>query len=54
MVKKDLKKKMRLGKKTRQNRRVPTFVTIRSKRKVQANTKTRVWRTEKIKARDKE
>ena len=54
MVKKDLKKKMRLGKKTRQNRRVPTFAAIRSKRKVQVNPKSRTWRTEKIKKRDKE
>lgn len=54
MVKKDLKKKMRLGKKARQNRRVPTFAMIRTKRKVQTNPKTRNWRTEKIKKKDKE
>ena len=54
MVKKDLKKKMKLGKKNRQNRKVPTFAAIRSKRKVQTNPKTRNWRTEKISKKDKE
>jgi len=54
MVKKDLNKKMRLGKKKKQNRRVPTFATIRSNKKVQSNSHVRNWRTEKIKAKDKE
>ncbi len=54
MVKKDLRKKMRLGKKNRQNRRVPTFAMIRTKRKVQSNPKIRKWRNEKIKRVDKE
>ncbi|MFA5050415.1 MAG: 50S ribosomal protein L39e [Candidatus Micrarchaeia archaeon] len=54
MVKKNLRKKLRLGKKTRQNRRIPTFVAIRTKRKVQNNTKTRTWRTEKIGKSEKE
>ena len=54
MVKKDLNRKKRLAKKTRQNRKVPVFATIRSKRKVQTNPRSRVWRTDKINKKDKE
>ena len=43
------KKKERLAKATKQNRRLPIFVTIRTKRKVQTNNKNRNWRTEKLK-----
>lgn len=41
-------KKKRLGKKTRQNRRMPVFVTVRTKRKVRWNNQSRNWRTDKI------
>jgi large subunit ribosomal protein L39e len=44
--------KMRLAKKTRQNRRVPMFAIIRSKRKVRNNPKQRNWRTDKLKTRN--
>lgn len=54
MTKKSPRKKSRLGKKNRQNRRVPTFVMIRTKRKVQNNPRSRNWRTDKIKKKDKE
>lgn len=51
MTKKTLLKKKRLGKATRQNRRLPVFVAIRTKRKVTQNNKRRAWRTQKLKAR---
>ncbi|MBN2122402.1 50S ribosomal protein L39e [Candidatus Micrarchaeota archaeon] len=41
-------KKKRLGKKTRQNRRLPVFVTVRTERKVRWNNRSRNWRTDKI------
>ena len=44
--------KLRLAKKTRQNRRVPVFAVIRSKRKVRDNPKQRNWRTDKLKTRN--
>jgi large subunit ribosomal protein L39e len=45
---KSLEKKKKLGKKTRQNKRMPVFVTVRTKRKVMWNNQSRNWRTEKI------
>lgn len=48
MGKKDLNKKKRLAKAERKNRRLPVFVTIRTKRKVQWNIKRRNWRTDKL------
>jgi large subunit ribosomal protein L39e len=54
MGKKNIRKKMRLAKKTRQNKRLPIFVTVRTKRKVMRNNRSRNWRTEKLKAREKE
>ncbi len=41
-------RKKRLGKKEKQNRRLPVFVTIRTKRKVMHNNRNRNWRTDKI------
>ncbi len=41
-------KKQRLGKKTKQNKRMPVFVTVRTKRKVMHNNRSRNWRTDKI------
>ncbi|MFH2105870.1 MAG: 50S ribosomal protein L39e [Candidatus Micrarchaeota archaeon] len=49
MSKKDSEKKGRLAKAKKQNRRLPIFVTIRTKRKVQANNSRRNWRRDKIK-----
>jgi len=48
MGKKGLGKKMRLAKAERQNKRLPVFITIRTKRKVQSNNKKRNWRTDKL------
>ncbi|MFA6530723.1 MAG: 50S ribosomal protein L39e [Candidatus Micrarchaeia archaeon] len=48
MGKKTLTKKMRLVKAERQNKRLPVFITIRTKRKVQSNNQRRNWRTEKL------
>ncbi|MBD3389897.1 50S ribosomal protein L39e [Candidatus Micrarchaeota archaeon] len=45
---KSREKKKRLGRKTKQNRRLPVFVTIRTKRKILWNNKSRNWRTDKI------
>jgi len=50
---KSLAKKKRLGKKTKQNKRLPVFVTVRTKRKVVWNNKNRNWRTDKMKAKEK-
>ncbi len=49
---KELTKKMRLAKAERQNKRLPVFVTIRTKRKVQANNKRRTWRTDKLRIKE--
>jgi large subunit ribosomal protein L39e len=51
MTKKTLLKKKRLGKATRQNRRLPVFVAIRTKRKITHNSRRRAWRTQKLGAR---
>lgn len=48
MGKKSLNKKKRLAKAERQNRRLPPFVMLRTKRKVQSNNKRRNWRTDKL------
>ena len=52
MGKKTIGKKMKLAKAERQNKRLPVFVTIRTKRKVQANNKKRVWRTDKLRIKE--
>ncbi len=52
MSKKTLAKKMRLAKAERQNKRLPVFVTIRTKRKVTSNSKRRNWRTEKLRIKE--
>ncbi len=51
MTKKTFLKKKRLGKATKQNRRLPVFVAIRTKRKVTQNPKRRAWRTDKLGAK---
>jgi large subunit ribosomal protein L39e len=49
MGKKTLTKKLRLAKAERQNKRLPLFVTIRTKRRLYMNIKRRNWRTDKLK-----
>lgn len=48
MGKKELSKKLKLAKAERQNKRLPVFITIRTKRKLQTNEKRRNWRTQKL------
>lgn len=52
MGKKTLRKKMKLAKAERQNKRLPVFITVRTKRKVQANNQKRTWRTEKLRIKE--
>lgn len=52
MGKKSLTKKKRLARAERQNKRLPVFVTIRTKRKVQSNNSRRNWRTSKLRIKD--
>lgn len=52
MSKKSLTKKMRLSKATRRNKRLPVFVTIRTKRRLQQNPFRRDWRTDKLRIRE--
>jgi large subunit ribosomal protein L39e len=52
MSKKTQKKKAMLGKKNKQNKRIPLFVVAKTKRKVTANNKTRQWRTKKLKIKE--
>jgi len=40
--------KVRLGKKARQNRRVPLFVAAKTKRRVTTNRMQRNWRRQKL------
>lgn len=48
MGKKTLAKKQRLAKAENQNRRLPPFVYLRSKRRFTQNNVRRNWRTEKL------
>ncbi len=52
MAKNNLETKLRLGKKTRQERGVPVFAVVRSKRKVRTNPKRRNWRRDKMNTRN--
>ncbi len=52
MGKKSALKKKRLGKAGKQNRRMPVFVTVRTKRKVLWNNRRREWRTSKLRIKD--
>ena len=47
-----MNKKKMLAKAERQNKRLPVFVTIRTKRKVTANSQRRNWRTEKLRIKE--
>jgi large subunit ribosomal protein L39e len=46
---KDTSKKNRLAKAGRQSRSVPTWVIVRTNRKVRSNPKHRYWRQRKLK-----
>ncbi|MEW5996893.1 MAG: 50S ribosomal protein L39e [Candidatus Micrarchaeota archaeon] len=52
MGKKSGLKKRRLAKAGRQNRRMPIFVTVRTKRKVLWNNRRREWRTSKLRIKE--
>lgn len=52
MGKKSEVKKRRLAKANRQNRRMPVFVTIRTKRRVLWNNRRREWRTSKLRIKE--
>ena len=46
---KALPKKLRLAKKTKQNRRVPIFAMMKTNRKLRAHPQVRQWSKSKIK-----
>lgn len=52
MSKKTIVKKLKLAKAERQNKRLPLFVTIRTKRRLHTNPSRRNWRTEKLRIKD--
>ena len=52
MGKKTLNKKLRLGSKLKQNRRMPLLAQLRTHRKLSYNIFTRDWRHRKLKIRD--
>ncbi len=52
MGKKGETKKKRLAKAGKQNRRMPVFVTVRTKRKVVWNNRRREWRTSKLRIKE--
>jgi ribosomal protein L39E len=48
MSKKTRSKKMRLGRKIKQARRLPLLVSVRTHRRVQSNLFSRNWRRQKM------
>ncbi len=48
MSKKTLKKKMMLGKKHKQNRRMPVIAVMKTHRRLQSNKFQRDWRRRKL------
>ena len=48
MSKKTLRKKMRLGRKLRQNGRMPVLAVLKTHRRIQYNKKQRDWRRRKL------
>jgi ribosomal protein L39E len=52
MSKKTRSKKMRLGKKLKQSRRIPLLTTLRTHRRVQQNLFKRNWRRQKMRLED--
>ncbi|MFH1306919.1 MAG: 50S ribosomal protein L39e [Candidatus Micrarchaeota archaeon] len=53
MSKKSSRKKAMLGKKLKQNRRIPLFVVARTNRRVISNNRRRAWRNQKMKIKEK-
>ncbi|MGA3021040.1 MAG: 50S ribosomal protein L39e [Candidatus Micrarchaeales archaeon] len=49
MGKKTLKKKLMLGKRLKQNRRIPVLVMMKTHRRLSFNKFTRNWRSRKLK-----
>ncbi len=49
MGKKTMKKKMMLGKKLKQSRRIPLLAILRTHRRISNNRKQRDWRRSKLK-----
>lgn len=52
MGKKTPKKKAMLGKKLKQNRRIPVLAMLRTHRRIQFNRAQRSWRNKKLRIRD--
>ncbi len=52
MSKKTLRMKMRLGKKLKQNRRMPVVAVVKTHRKVQMNKFQRDWRRRKLRIKN--
>jgi len=52
MGKKSLKKKLMLGNKLKQNRRIPVLAVLRTHRRVQSNRFQRDWRRRKLRIKD--
>jgi ribosomal protein L39E len=48
MGKRELAKKLKLANAGRQIKRIPAFVTMRTKGKVSYNRRRRAWRTDKL------
>lgn len=48
MSKKSINKKRRLGKKLKQNRRMPLLASLRTHRRLQSNMFARNWRRQKM------
>jgi large subunit ribosomal protein L39e len=52
MSKKTLVKKMRLGKKFKQNSRMPVLAVVKTHRRIQSNKFQRDWRRKKLRIKD--
>jgi large subunit ribosomal protein L39e len=52
MGKKSVQKKMSLGKKLKQNRRIPVLAILRTHRKLESNKFQRDWRHRKLKIKE--
>jgi len=52
MGKKTLEKKLRLGKRMKQNRRTPVLVVLRTHRRIQSNKFQRDWKHRKLKLKE--
>ncbi len=52
MSKKTLRMKMRLGKKLKQNRRMPVVAVVKTHRRVQMNKFQRDWRRRKLRIKN--